>query len=135
MRAPLRIAIAERMSPRRMVRLRYSRPKLVFTTVAPPSKRQWMSSIGASCRGVPAERISFARETYTFAHAGPPEELVDAFRKYYGPTMNAFEAAGKSGRAADLLAELEALFRAQNRGSSPNATSIPATFLRVTVTV
>jgi ubiquinone/menaquinone biosynthesis C-methylase UbiE len=88
-----------------------------------------------SAAGVPAERISCARDTWTFAQAGPPEELVDAFRKYYGPTMNAFEAAEKNGRSAELLAELEALFRAQNRSTGSNATSIPATFLRVTVTV
>jgi hypothetical protein len=45
--------------------------------------------------------------------------------------MNAFDAAEKNGRAADLQRELEALFTAQNQGSG--TTSIPATFLRVTV--
>jgi ubiquinone/menaquinone biosynthesis C-methylase UbiE len=49
--------------------------------------------------GVPKEKISFARDTYTFDFPGAPSELVDAFRKYYGPTMNAFEAAEKNGRA------------------------------------
>ena len=47
--------------------------------------------------------------------------------------MNAFEAAGKNGRAADLQGELEALFESQNKSASKNTTSIPATFLRVTV--
>ena len=47
--------------------------------------------------------------------------------------MNAFEAAEKNGQAGDLQKELEALFASQNK--SKNATSIPATFLRVTVTV
>ena len=51
--------------------------------------------------GVPKDRISFVRETYTFRFASPPAELVDAFRKYYGPTMNAFEAAEKNGRSED----------------------------------
>jgi ubiquinone/menaquinone biosynthesis C-methylase UbiE len=83
--------------------------------------------------GVPKETISFFRDTYTFDFPGPPSELVEAFRKYYGPTMNAFEAAEKSGRAGDLLKELEALFNSQNKSPSKNATSIPATFLRVTV--
>ncbi|MCI0638722.1 MAG: hypothetical protein L0Y72_13985 [Gemmataceae bacterium] len=49
--------------------------------------------------------------------------------------MNAFEAAEKVGRAADLQRELEALFHSQNRSSRADATSIPATFLRVTVAV
>ena len=48
--------------------------------------------------GVPKEKISFVRDTYTFDFAGRRRELVDAFRKYYGPTMNAFEAAEKNGR-------------------------------------
>jgi ubiquinone/menaquinone biosynthesis C-methylase UbiE len=83
--------------------------------------------------GVPKETISFVRDTYTFDFPSPPSELVEAFRKYYGPTMNAFEAAEKSGRAGDLQKELEALFNSQNKSPSKNATSIPATFLRVTV--
>ena len=83
--------------------------------------------------GVPAEKISFARETYTFNFPSAPSEFVDAFRKYYGPTMNAFEAAEKNGRAADLQKELEDLFNSQNKSPRKDATSIPATFLRVTV--
>jgi SAM-dependent methyltransferase len=82
--------------------------------------------------GVPEERISFERDTYTFHHPGPPSELVAEFRSYYGPTMNAFEAAAANGREAELEAELQTLFEEQNRGGE--TTSIPATFLRVTVT-
>jgi ubiquinone/menaquinone biosynthesis C-methylase UbiE len=83
--------------------------------------------------GVPAEKISFARDTFVFNYPTPPAALLDEFRKYYGPTMNAFEAAEKSGRAADLQKELERLFESQNRSPRKDATSIPATFLRVTV--
>lgn len=83
--------------------------------------------------GVPKEKISFVRDTYTFSFSGKPSELVDTFRKYYGPTMNAFEAAEKNGRAGDLQNELEALFNSQNKSPRKDATSIPATFLRVTV--
>ena len=85
--------------------------------------------------GVPAENVSFERDTYTFNFPGSPAEFVDVFRTYYGPTMNAFEAAAADGREADLQAELESLFNAQNTSASENATSIPATFLRVTVAV
>ena len=85
--------------------------------------------------GVPKEKISFARDTYTFNFPGAPSELVNAFRKYYGPTMNAFEAAEKNGRAGDLQTELEVLFNSQNKSTSKDGTSIPATFLRVTVTL
>ena len=85
--------------------------------------------------GIPKERISFARDTYTFSCPGAPSTLVAVFRDYYGPTMNAFEAAGKNGRAADLQKELDALFESQNKSAREDVTAIPATFLRVTVTV
>ena len=85
--------------------------------------------------GVPEEKISFERATYTFNFPGRPSELVGLFRAYYGPTMNAFEAAAASGREADLQTELDALFNAQNTSPSDDATSIPATFVRVTVSV
>ena len=83
--------------------------------------------------GVPKEKISFARDTYTFNAPSAPSELVDKFRNYYGPTMNAFEAAEKNGRAGELQKELDVLFDSQNKSPSKDATSIPATFLRVTV--
>jgi hypothetical protein len=81
--------------------------------------------------GVTADRISFARETYTFNHPGSPSDLVDEFRSFYRPTMNAFDAAEKNGRADALRQELDELFGTQNRASA--GTSIPATFLRATV--
>jgi SAM-dependent methyltransferase len=83
--------------------------------------------------GVPKERISFERDTYTFNFPGKPSEFVREFKTYYGPTMNAFEAAEKNGRAAELEQELDALFEKQNKSTRNDATSIPATFLRVTV--
>ena len=83
--------------------------------------------------GVPRDRVSFERDTYTFSSTGTPSELLGVFRTYYGPTMNAFEAAAANGGEADLQAELEALFNRQNASPTEDATSIPATFLRVTV--
>jgi SAM-dependent methyltransferase len=83
--------------------------------------------------GVPKENVSFLKDTYTFNFPGPPSEFVAAFRKYYGPTMNAFAAAEKDSRAGDLQKELEVLFNSQNRSPNKASTSIPATFLRVTV--
>jgi hypothetical protein len=87
---------------------------------------------GAS--GIPPEQISFVRDTYLFNFPGSPAEFVSEFRHYYGPTMNAFESAEKNHRAEDLASELVELFTSQN--TSPNgSTSIPATFLQVTVVV
>jgi SAM-dependent methyltransferase len=85
--------------------------------------------------GVDADKISCERDIYTFNFPGSPSAFLDVFRTYYGPTMNAFEAAAANGREAELQAELEALFNAQNASPSEEVTSIPATFLRVTVAV
>jgi hypothetical protein len=85
--------------------------------------------------GVPKGRISFARDTYTFNAPKPPAAYVADFRDYYGPTMNAFAAAQQNGKEAELQQELEALFERQNKSAVTGTTSIPATFLRVTVTV
>jgi ubiquinone/menaquinone biosynthesis C-methylase UbiE len=83
--------------------------------------------------GVAKDKVSFARATHTFNFAGTPAQFVDAFRRYYGPTMNAFDAAQKNGRADNLQAELEDLFSSHNKSSRKELTSIPATYLRVTV--
>ena len=83
--------------------------------------------------GVPKEKISFVRDTYTFNFPSAPSALVEAFRQYYRPTMNTFDAAEKNGRASDLQKELDVLFTNQNTSPREDATSIPATFLRVTV--
>ena len=85
--------------------------------------------------GIPKENISFIKDNFTFNAPFSPAEFVQAFKTYYGPTMNAFEAAEKNGKALELQKELEDLFIRQNKSGNINNTSIPATFLRVTVTV
>ena len=81
--------------------------------------------------GIAPDSIRCERATWVFRHDGPPAELLAIFRDFYGPTMNAFEAAEKDGRAAELEQELAELFNAQNRGG--DRTEIPATYLKVTV--
>jgi ubiquinone/menaquinone biosynthesis C-methylase UbiE len=88
-----------------------------------------------SAAGIPSENISFAKDTYTFESPQLPAKFLDTFRRFYGPTMNAFEAAERNGRADDLQRELQELFNGQNRSSDKETTTIPATYLRVTVKV
>lgn len=83
--------------------------------------------------GIPAENISFKKETFTFNAPYSPVDFVNEFKQYYGPTMNAFEAAEKNGKADELQRELESLFISHNQSKEENRTSIPATFLKVTV--
>jgi ubiquinone/menaquinone biosynthesis C-methylase UbiE len=85
--------------------------------------------------GIPPQNISFTKETFTFAGPFSPKQFVEKFKNYYGPTMNAFEAAEKNGKANELQRELEELFSRQNQSKDQNSVSIPATFLKVTVKV
>ncbi len=83
--------------------------------------------------GVPKEKISMAKDTYSFISPDKsPAEIVELFRRFYGPTMNAFEAAQKNGKAEELHSQILELAKTQNK-STDGSTSIPATFLRVTV--
>lgn len=81
---------------------------------------------------VAKEKISCVKDTFTFTSPYPPLHFVAKFKNYYGPTMNAFEAAEKGDKAAERQRELEELFTSQNK-SNAETTSIPANFLRVTV--
>ena len=85
--------------------------------------------------GIPKENISFKRETFYLKANTSPAELVDVFLRYFGPAINAYEAAGKNGEADILKDELVALFNSRNQSGNQDTTSIPATFLLVTVMV
>lgn len=85
--------------------------------------------------GILKENISCVKETFTFLAPYPPSQFVAVFRDFYGPTMNAFEAAEKNGKASELQKELEELFTNENKSKDKTTTSIPATFLKVTVLV
>jgi SAM-dependent methyltransferase len=85
--------------------------------------------------GIEPSRIACERDIYDFRYPGPPAALLDDFVRFYGPTMNAFEAAEKEGRADQLKEELLALFERQNSSGQDDVTAISAAFLRVTVLV
>ena len=76
--------------------------------------------------------MSLKKETFTFIAATTPTAFLERFKNYYGPTMNAFEAAEKNGKADELFKELQALFLSQNKTGNNESTLIPATFLKIT---
>jgi hypothetical protein len=85
--------------------------------------------------GVPREKISMDKDTFYFVSADKsPADVIELFRQFYGPTMNAFEAAEKDGKLEELHQQLLELAKTQNK-STDGGTSIPATFLRVTVAI
>ena len=85
--------------------------------------------------GVPKENISMVKDTYYFASPDKsPTQFIELFKKFYGPTMNAVEAAQKNGKAEALHNQLVELANSQNK-SKDAGTFIPATFMRVTVSL
>ncbi|RYY52133.1 MAG: class I SAM-dependent methyltransferase [Chitinophagaceae bacterium] len=85
--------------------------------------------------GIKKENISFEKVTFTFIADESPVIYLQRFINYYGPTMNAFDAADKNGKRAELQEQLEALFTAQNTAADPGKTNIDASFLKVTVQI
>jgi hypothetical protein len=85
--------------------------------------------------GVGIEAITFAKDTYIFNFKGTPARFVDVFKTYYGPTMNAFEAADRLGHSSEFRSELETLFARENISTTADQTTIPARFLKVWVSV
>jgi ubiquinone/menaquinone biosynthesis C-methylase UbiE len=84
--------------------------------------------------GVPKENISMVTDTYYFAHPEKsPTEFIELFERFYGPTMNAVDAAGSDGKEEELHNQLVELANAHNK--SRGGTFIPATFMRVSVQV
>lgn len=83
--------------------------------------------------GVPQDKITMLKDTYYFASPDKsPSEFIGLFETFYGPTMNAVEAAAKNGQAQALHDQLVELANAQNK-SKDAGTFIPASFMRVTV--
>jgi ubiquinone/menaquinone biosynthesis C-methylase UbiE/truncated hemoglobin YjbI len=85
--------------------------------------------------GVPKENISMIKDTYYFASpVKTPAQFIELFETFYGPTMNAVEAANKNMKAEELHNQLVELANSQNK-SKDAGTLIPATFMRVTVSI
>ena len=85
--------------------------------------------------GVPKEKVSMVNDTYYFTSPDKsPTQFIELFEKFYGPTMNAVEAAEKNGKAEELHKQLVELANSQNK-SKDAGTFIPATFMRITVTL
>ena len=74
------------------------------------------------------------KDTFLFISPESPAKFIESFSRFYGPTMNAFDAAQKNGKVEELRTQLLELAKAQNK-STDGSTSIPATFLRVTVSL
>jgi SAM-dependent methyltransferase len=85
--------------------------------------------------GIPADKISTQKDTFVFTSARhSSDDWVHLMRDYYGPTMNAYDAARASGQEEELHRQLTELTHAHNRDDA-GGVQIRATYLRVTVEV
>ena len=84
----------------------------ISASYSPPPPEGFVSPMAWGCTthvierfgeaGIAYEGITCERDSYVFNFDGSPAEFVDTFRQYYGPTMNAFDAADKNGRTQEL---------------------------------
>ena len=73
--------------------------------------------------------LQLVRHHYMFSYPFPPSEVVDLFRRFYGPTNQAFASLDLDGQDR-LRRELEALWSAHNRGGR-DCTTVLAEYLEV----
>ncbi len=84
--------------------------------------------------GVSPSNIAMVKGTYSFITPNTPANFIETFRRFYSPTMKAFEVAQANGKTEELHQQLLELAEAQNRATD-GSTAIDATFMRVTVSV
>ena len=73
--------------------------------------------------------LKMMRRQYDFTYPFPPAEVVEFFRRYYGPTNRAFVWLDETA-ARQLREELEALWSAHNRGGD-ELTVVQSEYLEV----
>jgi len=76
--------------------------------------------------------LQLTRRMCPFEYPFSPAEVVESFRKYYGPTQRAFEALDTDGQAA-LRSDLERLWTEHNQATD-NTTYVEGEYLEVRAT-
>lgn len=74
-------------------------------------------------------QLSLRRRQYLFSYPFPPSEVVEFFRRYYGPTNRAFASLDAVGQA-QLRQELERLWTTRNTAGA-GCTTVLAEYLEV----
>ena len=77
--------------------------------------------------------VRLTRRTEVMRYPFPPAETVEFFRKYYGPTVRAFESLPAEGQAA-LQRDLVELQTRHNTATVPGSTVVAAEYLEVIAT-
>jgi SAM-dependent methyltransferase len=95
-----------------------------------PSPLLWGDEQTARERlGTGASEVCTTRQMYPFRYPFGPAEVVELFRRYYGPSERAFAALDEGGQAA-LRADLEDLWSSDNQATD-GTTAVDAEYLEV----
>lgn len=107
--------------------------KTISKFIAPsgmPSPLLWGDESTVRSRlGQGLSELRMRRRDYLFDYPFPPAEVVELFRRYYGPSNRAFASLDETG-ANKLREELESLWKAHNRGGD-ELTILPGEYLEV----
>src|ERR1043166_4500709 len=76
--------------------------------------------------------LKMRRVPITFRFDMPPEDVVEHFRKYFGPTQKSFESLDADGQAA-LRTDLESLWKEHNQATD-GTTQVESEYLEVRAT-
>jgi SAM-dependent methyltransferase len=80
--------------------------------------------------GAGVSRLRLTRVNYRFDYPFAPSEVVEFFRRHYGPTTRAFATLGEGDQAA-LRADLVHLWASHNQATEPSRTIVDAEYLEV----
>lgn len=99
-----------------------------------PSPMEWGNEVAVQERLQQGFRnVRLTRRVAPMWYPFPPADTVDYFRKYYGPTLRAFESLPPSGQEA-LWLDLVDLQTRHNTAKDPGTTEVAAEYLEVTAT-
>lgn len=112
----------------------------VFKTHLPPPPAGLPSPMGWGHEATVQQRLQAGftnvrqtRRTAWMRYPFPPAETVDFFRRYYGPTLKAFESLPATRQTA-LRSQLVALQTRHNSSAVPGHTEVAAEYLEVVAT-
>lgn len=99
-----------------------------------PSPMEWGKEVIVQGRlGQAFKDVHLVRRMAPMCYPFPPAETVEFFRKYYGPTLRAFESLSPAGQAG-LRRDLVDLQSRYNTAKTPGTTEVLAEYLEVTAT-
>ena len=103
--------------------------KMVPPPPVPPPVLWGVETVVQQRLGAGASSVTCTRQNARFAYPLTPREVVDFFRRYFGPTQATFSKLDPAGQA-DMAAQLESLWMEHNTAND-GTTVVDAEYLEV----